>query len=398
MRCCVNEAVPAHNCGKSLDRRPVPDAILASVPPSQLQAILDAATDAVILIDHGGRILVVNRATERLFGWSADELLGSDVSMLMPEPDRSAHATYMARFLATGIPHVIGTGRDIQAQHRDGACFPARLSVGQVAGADPPQFVGFIHDLSDRVREADDARRMSERLMQVSRVATMGEMAAGIAHEVNQPLTAISNYATAAERLMGFDEPDIEEVQLALREITAEAQRAGGIIRRMRRLVRTNGEDAQRTLVPELIEELRGVCLADARANDTSLRFELQADLPELLIHRVQITQALLNLVRNAIESLAADPPGAREVVITARRGNGGDCEIVVCDNGPGVAPQILDRMFDPFRSTKPNGTGLGLPMSQTIVQAHGGKLRHEPGEPRGARFVLTIPAAEAMS
>jgi two-component system sensor kinase FixL len=368
------------------------------VSANQLQAILDAAIDAVVVIDHHGRILLANRAVERLFGWSAEELIGSNVSMLMPEPDRSAHAAYIAHFLATGEPHVIGTGRDVQAQHRDGACFPAHLSVGRVAGAEPPQFVGFVHDLSDRLREAEDARRMSERLMQVSRVATMGELAAGIAHEINQPLTAISNYAVAAERLLGCEQPDMEDVQLALREIAAEAHRAGGIVRRMRRMVRTNGEEAQRTPVAELIEELRGICLADARANDTSLRFDLQAGLPELLVHRVQITQALLNLVRNAIEALLAEPPGAREVMISARRTSEGDCEIAVSDNGPGVAPQMLDRMFEPFRSTKPNGTGLGLPMSQTIAQAHGGKLRHEAGQPRGASFILTIPAAEAAS
>ncbi|HWL63184.1 MAG TPA: PAS domain S-box protein [Steroidobacteraceae bacterium] len=362
---------------------------------SPLNAVLDAAVDAVIVINHTGQIRMVNSATERLFGWDATELLGRDVCMLMPEPDRSAHAGYIARFLATGLPRVIGTGRDVQAQRRDGSCFPARLSVGHVAGSEPPEFIGFIHDLSERHREAEDALRLNRRLMQVTRMATMGEMSAGIAHEVNQPLTAISNYALAAERLLAFDEPEIEEARGALREIAAEARRAADIIRKLRHITRGGDEGAEPTMVDELLEELQTLCLADARAHDTRIRFAVQPDVPSLLIRRVQITQAVLNLVRNALEALAHDPPGTREVVVTARRGGAGDCEIEVSDNGPGVAPAISDRMFEPFRSTKTNGTGLGLPMSQTIAQAHGGSLRHLPGVPRGARFVLSLPAAE---
>jgi two-component system sensor kinase FixL len=367
------------------------------MPNPELHDILDATVDAVVVIDQYGHILLVNGATERLFGWSAGELHGRDVSMLMPEPDRSAHAGYIARFLATGVPRVIGTGRDVQAQRRDGSCFPARLSVGRVAGTDPPRFLGFIHDLSERHREAEDALRLNQRLMQVTRMATMGEMSAGIAHEVNQPLTAITNYALAADRFLGFAEPDLAEAREALREIAVEARRAADIIRKLRRITRGGDERDETTQPHELVEELQTLCLADARANDTRLRFELHPGLPALSVRRMQITQVVLNLVRNALEALAADPPGAREVVVTARRTASGDCEIEVCDNGPGVAPGILDRMFEPFRSTKPDGTGLGLPMSQTIAQAHGGSLRHEPAQPRGARFILTLPPAETL-
>jgi two-component system, LuxR family, sensor kinase FixL len=367
------------------------------MPDPQIRAVLDAAVDAVVVIDHSGTILLVNSAAERLFGWGAEELRGRDVSTLMPEPDRSAHAGYMARFLATGVPRVIGTGRDVQAQRSDGTCFPAHLSIGQVVGVNPPEFVGFIHDLSAQHRESEEAFRLNQRLMQVTRMATMGEMAAGIAHEVNQPLTAITNYALAAERFLGFPEPDTGEAREALREIAAEARRAADIVRKLRRITRGDDERDETTDMRELVEELQALCVADARANDTRIRFELPPDLPRLLIRRMQITQVLLNLVRNALEALATDPAGARELIVSGRRTGAGDCEIVVCDNGPGVAPQILDRMFEPFRSTKPNGTGLGLPMSQTIIQAHGGTLRHEPATPRGARFILTLPAAETL-
>jgi two-component system sensor kinase FixL len=366
------------------------------MPLHQLRAVLDAAVDAVIVIDSAGRVLLANAATARLFGWDVDALLGRDVSMLMPEPDRSAHAGYIERFLRTGVPHVIGSGRNVTAMRRDGTCFPARLSIGQVAGVDPPQFVGFIHDLTEQVRETEAARHRHERLMQTTRLATMGEMAAGIAHEVNQPLTAISNYAQAAERLLALPEPDLVDSRDALREIAAEAHRAAEIIRRLRRMVRSAEDAREATRLPELVEELRVLCMADARAHDTRLRFEVQADPPPVFVHRVQITQLLFNLVRNALESVARDPPGGREVIVSGRRSEAGDCEIAVCDNGPGVAPEVRERMFEPFLTTKANGTGLGLPMSQTIAQAHGGSLRHEPADPRGARFILTVPAAEA--
>jgi two-component system sensor kinase FixL len=364
------------------------------MPPDHFQAVMDAAVDGVILIDHLGQIQAFNRAAEQLFGRSAEEMQGRNVSLLMPEPERSAHDNYLARYLQTGVTHIIGRGRDLEAQRGDGSRFPVHLSVGRVEGTDPPQFVGFIRDITAET----EARRSSERLMNVSRLATMGEMAAGIAHELNQPLTAIANYANAGKRFLAMPEPDLEEAREAVREIANEGMRAGEIIRRLRHIVR-GGEDIREKLTAsEVIDELRLLTQADARAHDTRLRFMLREDTPEILVHRVQITQVLLNLIRNALESLAHDAPGNREIVVRCARAETGECEISVSDNGPGVSPHILDRIFDPFRSTKPNGTGLGLPMSRTIAQAHGGDVKYLPVQPRGACFVLILPAAETAT
>lgn len=365
---------------------------------SQLIAVMDAAVDAVVLIDSTGHILAFNRAAEQMFGWQADEVTGRNVNMLMPEPDRSAHDGHLARHLETGVSRVIGVGRDLMAQRRDGTLFPVHLSVGRVAGAEPPQFVGFIRDITATRRAEEQSRLSNERLMQVSRMATMGEMAAGIAHELNQPLTAIANYAHASTRFLAMPEPDLDETREAVREIGAEALRAGAIIRRLRDLVRGNDEKRELLGAGDVIDDLRQLTQADARVHDTRIRFELADDSPPLYVHRIQITQVLLNLVRNALESFEGGPRSDREIVIRSRRLPTGDCEIAVCDNGPGVAPEILDRMFDPFRTMKRNGTGLGLPMSQTIAQAHGGSVRYRPGEPRGACFVLTLPAAETRA
>jgi two-component system sensor kinase FixL len=363
------------------------------MPSNQLLAVMDAAVDAVILIDHAGHIQAFNRAAERMFGWDADDVVGRNVSLLMPRPDRDAHDEYLARYLASGIPRIIGVGRKLQAQRRDGTLLPVHLSVGRVEGVGPPQFVGFIRDLT----EEEEARRSSERLMHVSRMATLGEMAAGIAHELNQPLTAIANYAHASQRFLNRPEPDLEETRDAVREIAVEALRAGTIIRRLRSLVR-GGEDPRELVSPQdVIEDVRQLTLADARAHDTQLRFDISEDAPQIFVHRVQIIQVLLNLIRNALESVEGNAPGNREIVVNSRKAGNGDCEIAICDNGPGVAAEILERMFDPFRTTKLRGTGLGLPMSRTIAQAHSGSVTFQPCQPRGACFSLTLPAAEAI-
>jgi two-component system sensor kinase FixL len=371
------------------------------MPSNQLLAVMDAAIDAVVLIDHTGHIQAMNRAGDRLFGWAAGELLGRNVNVLMPEPDRSAHDGYLARYLATGDSRIIGVGRELRAQRRDGSIFPAHLSVGRVAGTDPPQFVGFIRDITAQHQALTDvqeeARRAGNRLMHVSRMATMGEMAAGIAHELNQPLTAIANYAHAAERFLTQPDPDLEEVREAVREIAGEALRAGAIIRQLRRMVR-GGEDTRENIgVNEIVEELRLLTVADARVHGARIHFDLQPGLPQVYAHRMQITQALLNLIRNALEAPGGQATG-REVRVRSRLTAAGDCEISVSDNGPGVTPEILDQMFDPFRTTKAHGTGLGLPMSRTIAQAHGGRVDYQPIAPHGACFTLTLPVAETVA
>jgi two-component system sensor kinase FixL len=489
---------------------------------SHLQAVMDAAVDGVILIDHAGRIGGFNRSAERLFGYTAAELQGRNVSVLMPEPYRSAHDAYLARYAATSVPHIIGVGRDVEARRKDGTVFPVHLSVGRVAGSEPPEFIGFIQDttterqafaaiqaerdlarayltlghtvlltldakgriqlinptgceelnlaetqmlerewsevlfapsernraqaelakavaaphqtthtcelavqafkgqtrhfswrllamrdgagnvtailcsgedITERRSREEDARRSTDRLIHVSRLATMGEMAAGIAHELNQPLTAIANYAHACERFIDLPEPDLAEIRDASREIAGEALRAGEIIRRLRQLVRKEDSERRPSDLNVIVEELRVLTQADARAYDTRLSFELEPDLPMVVVDRVQITQVLLNLVRNGLEALAGEPAGKRQITLSTRRAQHGDVEVDVCDNGPGVSPQILDRLFDPFVTTKANGTGLGLPMSRTIIHSHGGTVTYIPVQPRGACFRISLPS-----
>jgi len=242
---------------------------------------------------------------------------------------------------------------------------------------------------------APDVRLIHERMLQVARFATMGEVTAGIAHEINQPLTSIVNYARACEHFLAPDELDLEEARLAVREIGAEALRAGDIIRRVRKLI--GNQSAERALcdINALIEELRVLAIADAHLHDAQVRFELDPALPRASLDAIQIQLLLLNLLRNAFEALAQTPVGAREVVIRTGPAVDGDIEISVSDNGTGVHPGIADTLFDPFSSTKENGTGLGLAISRAIARAHGGSIGYRPQQPAGTCFWLRVPAVE---
>jgi C4-dicarboxylate-specific signal transduction histidine kinase len=241
----------------------------------------------------------------------------------------------------------------------------------------------------------DEQWALLQRLTHVSRLATMGEMAAGIAHELNQPLTAIASYAQACDWLLARGSTDTAEIRDALQQITAQGLRAGEIIRRLRNLVRT--PDTQRVLADanSLVEELRGLALTDARVHNARLEMELARDLPQVLVNRVEIQQVVLNLVRNAIEALESVPPERRLIALRTAAGPDDTVEISVMDTGPGVDPKILDRLFSPFVTTKPAGAGLGLAIARSIVEAHKGTLRYRPDGAGGACFLLRLPHAQ---
>jgi len=240
---------------------------------------------------------------------------------------------------------------------------------------------------------AETASVLTGRMLQVSRLATIGEMAAGVAHELNQPLTAIANYAQACHRLLGRADTDLEEVRSALREIASEAVRAGEILHRLRSLARSRSMQRERAGINVAIEGIRHFILAEGRMRGARILFELAQPLPPVSIDPPQIQHVILNLVRNGLEAPADETGGARELVLATSLTPEGDVEIAIRDNGAGPSAQALERMFDPFFSTKPEGTGLGLPISNTVVRAHGGSLGYRPNLPRGACFFIRLPA-----
>ncbi|HSD73495.1 MAG TPA: ATP-binding protein, partial [Steroidobacteraceae bacterium] len=319
--------------------------------------------------------------------------LGQNVNLLMPEPYRSAHDGYLKRYRDTGEARIIGYGREVQAQRRNGTVFPAALAVGRVAGADPPRFVGFIRDISTRVAAERAAAQAQQRLTHVARLSVMGEMAAGLAHEINQPLAAITTYAQACQRLLEKSEaPDLGDVRDSMAQISRQALRAGEVIRRLRAFVANREVRKEPIGCNRLIEDLVALARPDLRAHDVQLKLEVETDLPEVMADAIQLQQVLINLIRNAIDATLQSGAAEREITlraVTVPRG----VEISVHDHGSGVEPGALAMLFNPFFTTKPQGTGLGLAISRTIVSAHDGKLSHRDEPGGGACFYFTLPA-----
>jgi two-component system, LuxR family, sensor kinase FixL len=360
---------------------------------AEISALLDATVDAVVMVDDRGLITAFNRSAERLFGYATEEAIGQNVRVLMNSGDRDRHDSYMARYRATGEARIIGIGREVIARRKDGSEFPVFLSIGQIPGSDPPRYVGYMHDVSARRAAEDEARHALARLNHMSRLATMGEMAAGLSHELNQPLAAISNYARACSRLLALPSPDLPEVQHALDEVSAQALRAGEIIRRLRSLVRN--EDSRREVVDinHVIRDIETLLRSDARVHDARLVLDLAEGLPQVRVDTIQIQQVLLNLVHNAFEAVRNLSDAARRAVtVHTRSGVAESVEVRVCDLGHGLETHNLGRVFEPFFTTKSDGTGLGLAISKSIIKAHGTDLSYEPNAPHGACFRFTLP------
>jgi two-component system sensor kinase FixL len=492
----------------------------------EFQAVLDAAVDAVVLIDHEGRIELLNHAGERMFGYREEDVIGVNVSILMPDALRGEHGSYLHQFIDASQPRMLNLGRELLARRRDGSVFSAEMAVGRVQGMNPPRFValirditvrrnseealrrseaqlnmaqeianlgnyvvhydgktedywsphlyrvlgrysgapqigvyqhiqsvihpsdrsrllrageeiaagarsfdieyrivqpdgslryvhhiaqvmcneqgrplrqvGTVHDITDRRHAEDEVRKMQERIAHFGRISTMGEMAAGIAHEVNQPLTAIATYAQACQRLLANGECTMDDIKAALEHIGAQALRAGEVIRRLRSFVRNR--EVRRELIEanRLLEDVMTLAQTDARHNAVRIILQRASESPLVQADAVQVQQVILNLIRNSIDAMLAVPEAAREITLRTQMDRDGNVEFMVADRGTGVDEATMADLFNPFFTTKPGGTGLGLSISRSIVRAHGGKLWCSANPGGGARFFFTLPPAPA--
>jgi two-component system sensor kinase FixL len=360
---------------------------------SLLLSVLDTAVDAIIIIDDQARILVYNQACERLFGYKAAEALGQNVRLIMPDEFAHHHDRYLSDYVATGHRKIIGIGREVRAQHRDGTVFPVNLSVGESVTPIGRRFIGIIHDLRQRHENEERLNQLQANMVHMARVSTMDEMGAALAHELNQPLTALMLYLQTVERACERPEsgnPIPEHVLAVLHKAVREAERAGNIIQRMRQFVEKR--DPQRRLVDinPLITDALELTKFGTRPGVTSIKCILEPDLPSVFVDPVQIQQILVNLTRNALEAVKGGPHP--EVTITTRHAAKG-VVIHVEDNGPGIQAEAIPDLFKTFASSKAGGLGLGLAISKTIAQSHGGTLEVDPGgKGRGAQFTLTLP------
>ncbi len=357
-----------------------------------LRSVLETVPDAMVVIDDRGAILLFSTAAEHLFGYTADEVRGRNVSLLMPAPYREAHDAYLTRFLATGERRIIGVGRVVVGLRKDGGTFPMELQVGEVQSGGHLLFTGFMHDLTNRQRTEQRLQELQAGLLHASRLRSMGQMAAALAHELNQPLTATANYVKAAQRLADAAQPDRARISQALELAAQQTVRSGEIIRRLRGFVARGEVERRAEPMGKLIEEASALALLGAREQGLRLDLGLGTSVPAVAVDRVQIQQVLLNLMRNAMEAMAQSPRRELTVCLGAADGM---VQVSVVDTGPGVAPEVVAQLFQPFVTTKPDGMGIGLSVCRTIIEAHGGRLWMDPNPDGGSRFHFTLPVAK---
>jgi two-component system sensor kinase FixL len=359
---------------------------------AHLQSILDTVPDAMIVIDERGSIQSFSAAAERLFDYTPAEVLGKNVKLMMPSPYRENHDGYLARYLQTGERRIIGIGRVVVGERKDGSTFPMELAVGEMKSGNRRYFTGFIRDLTERQKTEARLQELQSELVHISRLTAMGEMASTLAHELNQPLAAIANYMKGSRRLLEQSTDERSSiVREAMDSAAEQAMRAGQIIRRLRDFV-ARGESEQRVeSVAKLIEEASALALVGVKDQGVRVRFQFNRSSDLALADRVQIQQVMLNLIRNAIEAMQETE--RRELLISTDQAADDMMMISVADTGPGIAPQVASQLFQPFVTTKRQGMGVGLSISRTIIEAHGGQIWVEPNPGGGTIFRFTVRA-----
>src|ERR1700733_1577122 len=363
------------------------------------RVIVEAAHDVVVSMNEEGAILLANPAARRIFGYDPVEIVGKPMTMLMPEMMRKLHENGFKRYLTTGKRHLDWQGVEVTAQRKDGQEFPVEVSFGEQTSDGHKVFTGFIRDISER-KQAEERLRASERTLQmtqtelarVSRLTTMGELAASIAHEVNQPLTGVINNGSACLRLLANNNLEPQILRGALEGIIADGTRASAVLAGIRAFIKKERAEKSELNINEVIQEVLVLAARELYESQVLPDHQLKTDLPSVLADRVQLQQVLLNLIMNGIEATAAVTDRPRLLGVQSRIDESGDVLVAVSDSGTGFGLE-LDRVFNPFFTTKANGMGMGLSISRSLVESHGGRLWAAPNSPHGAVFSFTLPA-----
>ncbi len=359
---------------------------------ARLASILATVPDAMVVIDSSGIIQSFSATAERLFGYAADEVRGQNVSMLMPSPHRELHDGYIARYLATGERRILGVGRVVVGQRKDGTTFPIELAVGEVKAGEQTLFTGFVRDLTEHQERERRLHEVQSELIHMSRLSELGQMVSTLAHEVNQPLTAIHNYLQAGQHLAAAGEA--EKAQSLFAKAVEQSERASAIIRRLREFVRKGETARRRENLGKIVEEASALSLVGQKAHRMRVSMRLDPAVAWVVVDKVQIQQVLFNLVRNAVEAMAECE--RCDIVIATAASENGMVEISVADTGPGLSAEVRARLFQPFVTTKPGGMGVGLSICRSIVESHGGRMSAHANPGGGTVFRFTVPGETA--
>jgi two-component system sensor kinase FixL len=358
---------------------------------AHLRSILETVPDAMVVIDEQARIQSFSATAVRMFGYDPREVIGENVKFLMPEPYREQHDSYMHRYLNTGERRIIGIGRVVVGQRKDGSTFPMELAVGEMRSGGARYFTGFIRDLTERQQTETRLQELQSELVHMSRFTALGEMASTLAHEINQPLTAIANYLKGCRRILQrMEGAQVPMLRDAVNQAAEQALRAGQVIRHLREFVARGETERHIENLPKLIEEASALALIGAKEKGVRVSYQLDPEAQLVLADRIQIQQVLLNLIRNAIEAMEGKP--RRELRIeTEAHLKDGLAEVRVSDTGTGIVPEVAAQLFQPFVTTKKQGMGVGLSISRTIVEAHGGKITVDSEPGRGTTFRFSL-------
>ena len=356
------------------------------------RAMGESLVTGIRAIDLEGRIIFVNPAFCRMIGWSEQELLGMRPPFpYWPPEEAEQRRRDLDLTLAGQAPP---GGIEMRVMHRDGTRFDVRMYLSPLIDSSGRQvgWMASMNDITERKRMEEETLRHQERLEQTSRLITMGEMASSLAHELNQPLSAIANYCMGSVNRLKSGDYRREDILAAMEKASAQAERAGKIIRRTREFVKKSEPVRAPAALAEIVEEAIGFAEIEARKAAVAIQVSIPPDLPPVFADRIMIEQVVLNLVKNGIESMQQTPPDARALNLAARLDGEGMVEVTVADRGCGMTDGQVERLYTPFFTTKAEGMGMGLNICRSIVEFHDGRLWVQPNPGGGSVFRFTLP------
>jgi PAS domain S-box-containing protein len=355
----------------------------------KLSGALEQTADAVIITDRRRRIEYVNPSFERLTGYTKAEVVGQQANFMSSQLQDDKFHNQLWRVIGAG-----GVYRGTLVNRRkDGSLYHEQKTIAPIKGfqGEITHFISTGHDISDLLKAEEKERKHQAELAHVARLSTLGEMMSGLAHELNQPLCAMTTYAQTCLRILDGSHSETGRLRYGLEQVVRQAEVAGDIFRRLRSFARKDDFHPVYTNLRKLINEVIGLVRTEARQRFICLNIDMECDLPDVLVDAIQIEQVLLNLVRNSIDALAG-VDGSRRILIRAVRQDTEWVRVSICDSGSGCPEDQVEHLFEPFFTTKPNGLGIGLRISQSIVEVHGGRLWLQENSPRGATFCFTLP------